>query len=159
MTLEETVLQKLADWRTAGEGRHQLVVPHAASGWAVHVTADRQDELSCSAWELVLQRTRDEAGSPRRVGDWAKATATSVTSLLEALCVVEVDERRDEALLRSKEPTKRQESLYYYELLLKGTRQGTVRRFRASHEGERREQVPFTLTHEAIAKLAADIAA
>ena len=38
MTLDETLLQKLAEWRPAGEERQTLNLPHAGSGWRVALT-------------------------------------------------------------------------------------------------------------------------
>jgi hypothetical protein len=154
--LDETVLQKLADWRPSGE-RQTLNLPGAAPGWALAVTADRNDELGCLAWELGFQRTGPAASQPSLAG-WAQRVAERVTGLLEPLKVVEVDTLRQEALLRSKEPSHRQDKLFYYEVLLKNDSQASIRRFKASEQGsERREQVAFALTHEALAKLAIDL--
>jgi hypothetical protein len=156
--LNETVLQKLADWRPSGE-RQTLNLPGVASGWALAVTAERNDELGCLAWELNFQRTGPAAAAANLAG-WAQRVAERVTGLLEPLKVVEVDSLRQEALLRSNEPAHRQDRLFYYEVLLKNDSQASVRRFKASPlGGERREQVAFALTHEALAKLAVDLTA
>jgi hypothetical protein len=71
-----------------------------------------------------------------------------------------VDVTRAEALLRSDRPAVRGDSAEYYELLLRGEHTATLRRFRAPRTGPgKRKAVPFALTHEAIAKLAADLTA
>jgi hypothetical protein len=71
-----------------------------------------------------------------------------------------VDAGRGEALLRSQQPTSRAEQLHYYEVLLQAAGKATVRRYQASHQlGEHRKQTAFALTHEALAKLAEDLAA
>ena len=45
MTLENTLLEKLSEWRPAGEGRHTLAVLDADTGWNVAITADRLDQI------------------------------------------------------------------------------------------------------------------
>lgn len=160
MSLENTLLQKLSEWRPAGEGRHTVAVTDEAAGWHVAVTADRQDQVGCVGWEVALRRTtavpaKDAAAA---LHAWADRAAGRVKGLLEPLAVVEVDPTRGEAMLRSNEPTRRGEALAYYEVLLKGAREATVRRFLGG-TGQRREQVPFALTHEVLARLAADLTA
>ncbi|HZT83072.1 MAG TPA: hypothetical protein VFA26_22780, partial [Gemmataceae bacterium] len=72
---------------------------------------------------------------------------------------VEVDAARNEALLRSVEPTRRGDDAFYSELLLRGTRAAELRRYRAARPDARREQVAFALTHEALAKVVGDLTA
>ena len=158
MTLDETVLRKLAEWHPPRGSRQTLAVPDEGSGWAVALTIERHDDLSSALWELSLQRVA-AAKAATRLPDWANRVAGRVTGLLEPLRVLEVDVQRDEALLRSNEPARRSDELFYYEVLLKGTRRATVIRYQATPEGGRREQIPFTLTHEALAKFVADLAA
>ncbi len=160
MTLAETVLKKIADWRPAGDKRHALLIPDGGSGWAVEVQADRCDELGCRVWELTLRRNRKVEPQPAALQAWADRAARQVTSLLEALRVVEVDPHRDEALLRSDKPSRRGQTVSYFEVLLRGTKSATLRRFRAHQEpGRRREQVAFPITHEALAKIVTDLTA
>ena len=97
MTLEETLLQKLADWRPPGGGRHTLAVSDETA-WVVRVTAERRDDLGCALWEMVAERTEPRADKKRTVGDWAEQVAGRVTGLQEPLAVVEVDTLRDMAL-------------------------------------------------------------
>jgi hypothetical protein len=72
--------------------------------------------------------------------------------------VLEIDDLRLEGLLRSDSPAQKGEKLFYYELLLRGTNEAVLRRFEGGHNGSRREQVPFALTHEAIARVADSLA-
>lgn len=160
MTLENTLLQKLSDWHPAGDGRHTLAVTDEAAGWNVAVTADRQDQVGCVVWELALRRAAVAPATDAAVAlrAWAERAAGRVKGLLEMLAVVEVDPTRGEALLRSNEPTQRGEAVAYYEVLLRGTPEAAVRRFKGG-AGQRREQVAFALTHEVLARLAADLTA
>src|SRR5262245_14280472 len=158
MTLAETVLRKIAEWRPAGDKRQSLLIPDSGSGWALEVQADRCDELGCRVWEINLRRARKLESSASALQAWADRAAQRVTSLLEGLRVVEVDPQRKEALLRSSTPSSRDQRVSYFEVLLRGTKSATLRRFRAYHEpGHRREQISFPLTHEALAKVVADL--
>ena len=157
MTLENTVLEKLAEWHPPA-GRHTLTVPGEGTGWSLAVTADRSDVLGCLVWELDMRRT-GEAPSGENLRGWADRIAGRVVGLLEPLKVHEIDAERNEALLRSAAPLQRGDNLFYYEVLLHGTAAATVRRYQASHSGSRREQVAFALTHEALAKIATDLTA
>ncbi len=154
MTLTETLLPKLSEWRPAGGGRHTW--SDTVAGWAVHLAADKTDSLSCLVWELSLTRVSD-APAGLTNASWAAATSKRVTGLMEPLKVHEVDVTRDEALLRSAAPARRGEALAYYEILLHGVTRAVVRRY-AAGPIPGREQVAFALTHEVLAKLVGDIA-
>jgi hypothetical protein len=155
--LNEVVLQKVADWRPTGEGRKTLSIPDEGSGWSVAITADQHDRLSSSLWEVVLSATAPAA--ERSLQDWAYQVAGQARGLLESLKVVEIDGLRNEAILRSDEPATQGDQVAYYEVFLQGNRRATFRRYHASRQGQpRREQVSFTLTHEVLARLIADLA-
>ena len=153
MTLENTLLEKLSEWRPK-PGRQQLHV--AGQGWHVTVTADRSDVLGCLLWELNLQRD----GSARAdVQAWASRAAARISGLMEPLKVVEIDAALQEAQLRSETPRERGDRRFYYELLLSGLGTATLRRYQSLNGGGKREQSAFALTHEALTKVVADIAA
>ena len=155
MTLTEKLLPKLNDWRPAGLGRHSLA--HDLGGWNVRLTADKTDALAALVWELALDRT-GAAPDGLTMRAWAEGIAARVVGLLEPLRVLEVDETRGEALLRSTAPAKKGEQVAYYEVKLFGTSRAEVRRFAATRTEGGRAQVAFALTHEVLAKLAGDIA-
>jgi len=158
MTLAELLLQRLADWRPSGEGRHSWSAAFPPHGWSVGLAADRTDTVGCLVWELSLVRTA-EAPADLTLKAWATGIADRASGLMEDLKLIEVDEPRQEALLRSEEPMVRGEDRLYYEIHLRGLGHATVRRYKANRAaGTRREQVAFALTHEVIAKLAGDIA-
>jgi hypothetical protein len=157
MTLDETVLQKLANWHPPRSGRQTLAIPDEGSGWAITLTVDRHDELSSALWEIQFQRVAPRHGEVT-LASWAESVAGRVTGLLEPLQILEVDLQRNEALLRSNEPTRRNLDLFYYEVLLKGTQAASLRRYQAKPNNGHREQIPFVLTHEAVAKFVGDLA-
>ncbi|MCI0702430.1 MAG: hypothetical protein L0241_15210 [Planctomycetia bacterium] len=156
MTLAEKLLQKLSDWRPAGDGRHSWSCSFPEEGWTIHLTADRADTLSCLAWEFTLTRT-GSASEGLTLRNWAENIAKRASGLMEPLKVLEVDEARGEAVLRSDSPAKKGERVMYYEVRLFGLTTAIVRRFAATRTAGGREQIPFALTHESLAKLANDI--
>jgi hypothetical protein len=153
-TLDETLQQKLAEWRPHSS-RQVLEVDHPASGWKAAVSAEHADLVGVRLWELRLNRTGPPPGDTLR--QRAERIAGRVTGLLEPLRLVEVDLDRSVAQLRSTAPSARGAERSYYEVLLQGDGTTTVRRFRSASAA--REQIAFSLTHEAIAKLVADLTA
>ena len=158
MTLNELVLQKLAEWRPTGNGRQSLIIPDEETGWTVNLTANRHDDLGCLAWEMILRRTAIAEDVNVSLSSWAEEIAERVTSLLEPLRVVEVDLARNEALLRSEKPTPRGEAVLYYEVHLKGTQEAVLRRYQGFHEtSKHRAQIAFPMVHEALIRVIREI--
>ncbi len=155
MTLENKLLERLAEWRPDSE-RSTLTVTTGEGQPAVAVTADHNDVLASRVWELALTR-----GKPvEDVKRWADNTCARVTGLLEPLRLIESDAAHKTAQLRSDAPAKKGEAVFYYEVLLRARGEANVRRFQAARAGgKRREQVPFALTHEVLAKLVDDLLA
>ncbi len=157
MTLAETLLAKLSEWEPTGPGRHSWSHSLGESGWVLNLTADRVDSLGCLLWEMVLNRNAEPI-SNAELRTKAENAATRATGLLEPLKLVELDEMRSEALLRSETPTKRGSALGYYEVLMGGGQKIAIRRYANNPEkSQRREQIAFALTHEAVAKLVDDL--
>jgi hypothetical protein len=157
MTLDETLLPKLAEWRPAGPGPHHFGAALTPPGWMLSLTAAQAESLGCLVSEVGVHRPARPADAAA-LTQWAVRCAERVTGLLEPLKVIEVDATRSEALLRSETPAARGDHLFYFELLLQGTHAATLHRYRAAKGGAgRRDTVPFPLTHEAVAKLAADL--
>ena len=153
MTLEETLLQNLAEWRF-DNGRQTLTVAHPETGWTATVAADCGDRVGCRLWEMNLSRPESVPSADLKTR--AKRLAGRATGLMEPLRLIEVDAQGDTALLRSAAPQKRGDDLFYYEVLLRSAGAG-VRRYQASTKSGTRQQVAFPLTHEALAKLGADL--
>lgn len=154
MTLDEKIRQKLSDG-SPGPGRHELLLTNPASGWTVTLTLDKQDEMSCLAWELKAIRT---GGPALDLGAWAEKIASQVTGLLEPLKVLEIDNQRQQAILRSEKPTQRKDVQAYFEVFLEGTTSASVRRYQVPREGNaKREQTTFAMTHEGLIKLVGDL--
>ncbi len=155
MSLDALLLEKLAKWRPDND-RATLDVADAESGWSAAVTAECVDVVGCRLWEVGLRRSGE--AMPVDVQARAERVCQRVTGLLEPLSLVEVDRTRNVAQLRSEQPGQRGEERFYYEVLLDGDGGSTVRRYQAPRsDTPRRQQVAFTLTHEALAKLVGDL--
>lgn len=155
MSLDALLLEKLAKWRPHN-GRETLAVGDAAGGWHAAVIADCADVVGCRLWELSLRPAAETP--PIDLPAHAEQVCQRVTGLLEPLRLVEVDGLRRTALLRSQEPGQLGGERFYYEVLLEGNGGVSVRRYQTPQEGQpRRQQVAFTLTHEALAKLVHDL--
>jgi hypothetical protein len=148
MTLENTLRHQLNNPEPGGFHFH-------AGGWNVTLAADKNDSLSCALKELCLEKN---APIQEELKPWATRVAEHVTGLLEPLRLIEADQLLGKALLRSETPTVRDGKSFYYELLLVRTDRtfATLHRY-AGQNGEKREAVPFVLTHDAIVKLVTDI--
>jgi hypothetical protein len=154
MNRNEAVLGKLANWRPP-EGRQSLTIPDEAGDWATTLTVDRADQVGCLVWELAVRKSTPVA---LPLDKWARVVADRVTGLLESLQVVEIDDARGEALLRSEAPVARGEQVSYYEVMLRRAGSASLERYIAPRTGPgKRDQTGFALTHEAVAKLALDL--
>lgn len=155
MNLAATLRENLADWTPAGDGRHTW--SHKADdGWAVALTAERVESLGLSLWALALDGSARLDAVP--LDDWAGRLAAEVTGLMEPLSVHEIDNTLGVALLRSGAPAQDAGAPLYYEVKLTAGVGLTLARYRHA-AGGRREQVAFTLTHEAAAKFVGDAVA
>jgi hypothetical protein len=152
MTLENMLRKKLGEPPAAAE----VVV--ALQGWKVALHPAAQDSLSCSLNDVTFEREAPAGSDDPR--PWAERVSRNVTGLLEPLKVLEVDAPRRTALLRSAAPTQADPGLQYYEMELQGTTKASIRRFRGFTEaGHKREQIPFGVTYEALAKFIGDVTA
>ena len=143
------LLESLDRWRP--EGRATLALDDTASGWRAVLDAEAVDGIGCRLWSMRLERVVPlPIAVPLRTQ--ADALAKRATGLLEPLRVVEIDEGRSLAQLRSDAPSGAERR--YYEVLRHECGTTNVQRYEAGN-GPRRT-VTFTLTHEALAKLAND---
>jgi hypothetical protein len=154
MTLDETLLQRLADWRP--DSPRQTLTVEDAGGWAVELTADRVETVGARLWEVALRRLVP-LESPAPLAEQAGRIAARVTGLLEPLRLVERDAGLGLAQMRSCAPAARGEELAYYEVVRRADGATHVRRY-LQGAGGKRQQVAFTLTLEALGKLVADLA-
>jgi hypothetical protein len=158
MTLAEALLEKLADWRPAGEGRQAGTLALPDHGWTIGLTADRADSVGCRLTQLDATRATPVADDDATLEAHARKAAGRVTGLLEPLRLVEIDRGGHVALLRSDAPPTKGDAVQYYEVRYTSRNRVTVERFKANKTGKAgREPIPFALTHEALAKLVDDL--
>ncbi len=147
MTLENTLLTNLSDWRPKERDTLRIALPD--SDWVVQLTADRCDELSCKLWEVTVKRS--QPAENLKLQDWAQQIPDKIHGLADSLKVLEVDNQQQQALIRSESPFQKEERLFYFEVVLQDTTTATLRRFQGSHEAYNiREQVSFVLTKEMV---------
>lgn len=151
MTRNETLQRKLADWQPHSS-RQTLAV--GADAWNAQVVADRVESLGVELWEVRLTRTTAVTAP---LAEQVTTLAGRITGLMEPVRVVEIDATR--AQLRSTAPAAQGEALFYYEILRDADGTTHVARYQASLASGKRQQIPFTLTREALAKLLADLTA
>jgi hypothetical protein len=154
MTLDEALLEKLDEWKP-DLYPDRLAVKNQAG--LVEVTLGQLDTLGCQLWDFRVTRQSDETVN-RPLKEWALKVAGCVTGLLEPLQVLEVDADKGLAILRSKQPAKKDGKLFYYELILHSDGMAELHRYQGAFAEGKREQVGFVITREAMAKLALDLA-
>src|SRR5947199_7370417 len=88
MTIDETLLQRLANWRP-DSSTDRLTVDDTDSGWQVSVSAERIDTLGGQLNEVTLARLRPLEGAAP-LAEQARRIAGRVTGLLEPLRLPEV---------------------------------------------------------------------
>lgn len=156
MTLENILLENLAEWRPHN-APETLTVADETGVWSAAVNAVAVDRVGARLWEAAFRRANTTLDTAA-LKTWGEKIAARVTGLLEPLRLLEVDEQQRIALLRSDKPGQRGDAVLYYEVRLTADATATVQRFQASHQAEaKRQQIEFTLTHEALAKLASDV--
>jgi hypothetical protein len=82
-----------------------------------------------------------------------------ITYLTEALTLVEKEANLSRVLIRSANPDKRADGIYYYELTLEAGKSIRLNRRCYNFETRRRGAVPFTLSKEAFERLTHDLEA
>jgi len=82
-----------------------------------------------------------------------------ITYLTEALTLVEKEADLSRVLIRSANPDKRTDGIYYYELTLEAGKSIRLNRRCYNFETRRREAVPFTVSKQAFERLTNDLEA
>jgi len=146
------LLQKLAN--APGQAGRQTVTVTAANGWTVELAAEHVDVVGCKLQEVAAKRN-----APVELKLWTENVARRVTGLLEPLKLLELDAGQGTAVLRSESPAKRGDTRTYYEVTLRQQGEANLRRYQATTTAGKRQQIPFTLTHDALGKLVDDLTA
>ncbi len=148
MTLAKNLKSQLND----PGGASSDTVSATSGPWQATATTAHRDKIGVEVKELVVERS---APGPGDVGTWAGNFADRARGLLEPLALQEVDKSGDAALVRSAPPSPSEGGADYYEVKMHGTQKASVKRYHA--EGGKRQDVPFTLTHEGLGRLVDDL--
>jgi hypothetical protein len=148
MTLAKHLNQALNDPANAGSD----TVSASAGPWQATASTAHRDKIGAEINELTVERA---TSGPGNVKGWADNFADRSHGLLEPLKVIEVDNGRDEAMIRSSPPKKADGNTDYYEVKMQATEKASVKRYR--HDGGGRQEIPFTLTHDGIRQLVDDL--
>ena len=149
--------QRLADGAELKANNGSLTFAAGKSTWALAAAADSLDGIGGRFRELRLSRTAGHAAQPLPVR--AAAVAKRLTGLLEAVVLVEVDDPRQIAQLRSSEPTVTGPTRQYYDVAMTGDSDIAFHRTQYDSTTNKHEPVPFTLTYEVLGKLLGDLTA
>jgi hypothetical protein len=151
MTLEKILLQRVREWRPTPGERSTLVMSDDNSLWSVRLTADRCEELGVSLWDVRLERRASPLDlTHEQLTAWANRIVAG-PALLDPLALIETDQVRSRAQIRSASPTERDGSKLYFEVLVAFTGQIDICRYQAN--GSERKQIAFALTHESLSRL------
>ena len=154
MTPASTFQHTLSELKPTGTFPQRALVRDPSASATVEMDMNQFDSLAC---QITMLRVTPDVAITAPLKDRAALIAGRVTGLMEKLNVIEVDDARGEALLRSDVPTAKDTNRFYYEVLLRRNGIVTLERFQGSTVKSERKLVPFAVTREALSKLVADL--
>jgi hypothetical protein len=154
MTPASTFLHTLAELKPTGTFPQRVLVRDPSASATVEMDVNQFDSLAC---QITMLRVTPDVAVSAPLKDRATLVAGRATGLMEKLNVIEVDNDRGEALLRSDTPAARDQDRFYYEVVLQRKGVATLQRYQGSLVKPERKVVPFTVTREALSKLVADL--
>jgi hypothetical protein len=154
MTPASTFLHTLAELKPTGTFPQRALVRDPATSATVEMDINQMDSLAC---QITMLRVTPDVAITAPLKDRAVLIAGRVTGLMEKLHVIEVDNDRGEALLRSDTPAAKDQNRFYYEVILQRKGVITLQRYQGSLDKAGRKGVPFSVTREALSKLVADL--
>lgn len=155
MSLATNLLEKLKDKQVVPLADGNFELCHSDEKGEIKITAEKVESLGSRVIEIEVKSNSSgsSGGGGRNVVERAKHIAENAYGLLEPLKVLEYDQAGQQAIIRSVAPLKKADSVEYYEVELDGDGQAKMGRYESAN-GEKRKQIPFTLTHEVLAKMA-----
>ena len=154
MSHTNSLMKTLNELKPSGAFPQRLLMRDPSVAATIEMDVHKLDSLSI---QLSMLRVSPEAPSKVALKDKAADLAQRITGLLEKLSVIEIDDDRGEALLRSNSPVVNDEQRLYYELIAQRQGTTTLNRYQGSMLRSNRKEVPFILTREAMAKLITDL--
>ena len=154
--LDEILLRKLAEWRP-DTANPTLSLTDPAEAWSVTLDAEAVETIGSQLRRVSVRPIKATVTAPLR--EQADRLARQVTGLLEPLRVVEIDDGAALAQLRSQAPAQRDGAARYYEVTRHADGTTHLRRYQTRPAESKRQAIPFSLTHEALAKIVRDFIA
>lgn len=148
--LDEKLRQAARDGRRVGRATIEATTPTTRST----IVVEDADRLGVLAGSVSVQRTNRVGGAVARK---AESLVRRITYLQEPLAVIEAEDRRGRAIVRSASPRPASGAREYNEAVIDEGNSITIRRFRAE-SGSRRRQVGSNLSRETLGRLADDLA-
>lgn len=154
--ISDQLNQALADKIRQASGRSvgKTVVEASTTEGRVTVVVEDADRLGVLAGPITAQR--QGGGRPASVPTQATEAVRRLNYLQEPLAVIESEDRRARAILRSAVPRQTGGGREYNEAILDGDGSISIRRFRAD-SGGRRRATPSNLSRETLGRLADDL--
>ena len=153
MSLKQPLLQQFQQFVAAGTGPFQLDVP--VDGGRLTAAIQAVDRLACVVDALELSSDKLAHQSLDELKDRSHRLCAKLSYLLEPIALIESDADTCTTQLRSNPPAKEDDQTFYYEILMR--RGGVISLHRYQKQpGDVRQNVPATLTHEVLVRLADD---
>jgi hypothetical protein len=151
--INEALAEKIRAARADGRSVGKTSVEAATPSGKVTVVVEDADRLGVLAGPVTA---RKEDGRPSSVKSQAQETTRKITYLQEPLAIIETEEQRGRAILRSAEPRQTGGAREYNEAILEGGDSISIHRYR-SEPGKRRRAIPSNLSRETLGRLADDL--
>ena len=122
-------------------------------GWRVYLEIADFDRCGVHLNEIRIERTGSalESGEPDRIDGIVERLGSGYNGLYGPFCHLETNEAADQALLRT--PPAEDMGGCFYELVLTGDREATLRHFTVSATSRRRRRTAGNLSMEAFLRL------
>jgi len=151
--IADTLDEKVRQASSSGRSFAGTIEATSPSG-KISVGIEDADRLGVLVGPITASRPE---GSPANVGAQAAEAVRRLNYLQEPLAVIESEDRRGRAILRSAAPrTTSSGGREYNEAILDGGDSISIRRYR-SEPGARRKGVPTNLSRETLGRLADDL--
>ena len=154
MSHTNSLLKTLSELKASGAFPQRLLLRDPSVAATIEMDVHQLDSLSI---QLSMLRVSPQQSTKVTLNEKAADLSQRITGLMEKLSVIEIDDSRGEALLRSDSPVANEEQRLYYELLAQRQGVTTLHRYQGSILRSHRKEVPFILTREAMAKLITDL--
>ena len=151
MKLRDELLQELQ----SKLGQTQFLVAVSDGPRTLKCQVEQCDPLGAAVTQLSLETAELASVDIAKLEAASQSLCQRVNYLLEPISPIETDADGCVVQMRSSPPQKNDTGRYYYELLLRRGGAVTLSRYE-KQAGSARIQVPATLTHEVLGRLAED---